>query len=113
MEVHREMGPGFLEAVYAEALAVEFELRGVPFQREAGITVSYKGRPLHVSYRADFVCFDGNVIVETKAIAAMSSTEEAQIINYLKATGIKTGLLLNFGEPSLKYKRFVGTGKPP
>ena len=112
MEVHRELGPGFLEAVYVEALAIEFELRSIPFQREVGMTVSYKGRPLQVSYRADFVCFDGNVIVETKAIAALSGAEEAQVINYLKASCTGTGLLLNFGEKSLNYKRFVQTGNP-
>ena len=112
MEVHRELGPGFLEAVYVEALAIEFELRSIPFQREVGMTVSYKGRELQASYRADFVCFDGKVIVEIKALAALSGAEESQTINYLKATGIKTGLLLNFGEKSLNYKRFVLTGTP-
>jgi len=112
MEVHRELGPGFLEAVYAEALAIELELRSVPFQREVGIRLSYKGRELHASYRADVVCFDGEVIVELKAIPALSKTDEAQVIHYLNATGIDTGLLLNFGERSLTFKRFVQTGKP-
>ena len=113
MEVHRELGAGFLEAVYAEALAIEFGLRSIPFQREVGMKLSYKGRSLESSYRADFICFDGKVIVELKAIAALSKTDEAQVIHYLNATGIDTGLLLNFGERSLSYKRFVQTRKPP
>ena len=113
MEVHRELGPGFLEAVYAEALAIELELRGVPFEREVALPVSYKGRRLDVGYRADFVCFDGGVIVETKAMAALMGIEEAQVINYLKATGIQTGLLLNFGRESLNYKRLVRTRNRP
>ena len=107
MEVHRELGPGFLEAVYAEALAIEFELRGIPFGREVALPLSYKDRPLQASYRADFVCFDGDVIVEIKAMSALSGAEEAQVINYLKATGFKVGLLINFGEGRLVYKRYV------
>jgi len=109
MEVHRELGSGFLEAVYAEALAIEFTLRQIPFAREVGMKLSYKEQPIQVSYRADFVCFDGEVIVEIKALSALSGIEEAQVINYLKATGIGTGLLLDFGEGSLKYKRLVRT----
>ncbi len=113
MEVHRELGSGFLEAVYAEALVIEFTLRQIPFEREVGVKLSYKGQALQVSYRVDFVCFDGEVIVEIKALSALSGTEEAQVINYLKATGIEIGLLLNFGEGSLKYKRFARTRNQP
>jgi len=106
MEVHRVLGHGFLEAVYQEALAQEFAAREIPFAREVALVVYYKGTTLKCSYKADFVCFDG-VIVELKALGALSGTEESQAINYLKATGLEVGLLVNFGCPSLEYKRFV------
>jgi GxxExxY protein len=106
MEVHRQLGCGFLEAVYQEALAVEFSLRGIPFKREVEIPISYKDRRLTTTYRADFVCYDG-VITELKALTQMGGVEEAQILNYLRATGYEVGLLLNFGAQSLEYKRFI------
>jgi len=106
MEVHGALGCGFLEAVYQEALALELTQRGVPYRREAELPIFYKGRQLATTYRADFVCHDA-VIVEPKALSTLSGTEEAQILHYLKASGIKTGLLINFGSPSLEYKRFV------
>ena len=106
MEVHRELGHGFLEAVYHEALALEFRQRGLPFQREHPIPVFYKREQLGASYRADFLCFE-SVIVELKALSVLSGVEEAQVIHYLKATGIERALLLNFGAPKLEYKRFV------
>ena len=108
MEVHRQLGCGFLEAVYQEALAVELEVRNVPFLRERELPVRYKGQVLSTSYCADFVCYE-SVIVEIKALSKLSGTEEAQIINYLKATGLEAGLLINFGGPSLEFKRFVLT----
>ena len=108
MEVHRQLGSGFLEAVYQEALAIEFESRGIPFKREVELPVLYKGHRLKTSYRVDFVCFE-SVPVEIKALAKMSGTEESQMINYLKASGWETGLLLNFGGPSLQQKRFIHT----
>jgi len=104
--VHRELGPGFLEAVYHEALALEFDSRGVDCRREVTMPVSYKGTQLNASYRVDFVCFD-SVIVELKAVPRTSRLEEAQLINYLKASGYRTGLLLNFGSQSLQYERYV------
>ncbi len=104
MEVHRRLGPGFLEAVYQAALAIEFAARGIPFQREVELQIFYKGQKLDVFYRADFVCYSA-VIVETKALGEL--TGEAQLLNYLKATGFEVGLLLNFGSPSLQYRRFV------
>ena len=106
MEVHRTLGHGFLEAVYQDALAREFSLRGLPFRREVELPVLYKGERLNTSYRADFICFDG-IIVELKALQTIGGIEESQVINYLKATGIKRGLLLNFGVPTLQYKRLV------
>jgi GxxExxY protein len=106
MEVHRQLGPGFLEAVYQEALAVEFSARTVPFVREVELPVYYKGERLTCSYRADFVCYD-EVVVELKALKAITGVEEAQLLNYLKATGLGRGLLLNFGSRRLELKRLV------
>jgi GxxExxY protein len=106
MDVHRELGHGFLEVVYREAVAIELGCRGIPFRKEVELPVSYKGRRLACAYRADFICFD-EVIVELKALRALSGTEEAQVINYLKASGYQIGLLLNFGGPRLDYKRFI------
>jgi GxxExxY protein len=106
MEVHRQLGCGFLEAVYQEASALELAARGLPHRREVDLPVYYKGQKLNTSYRVDFLCYD-SVIVELKALARMSGTEEAQILNYLKASGRQVGLLLNFGVPSLAYKRFI------
>lgn len=110
MEVHNQLGYGFLEAVYQEALAVEMELRNIPFNREAVLPVHYKNRQLAVGYRADFLCFE-NVVVELKALRKLSTIEEAQILNYLKATGFEVGILINFGGRSLEYKRYANTKK--
>ena len=106
MEVHRELGRGFLELVYQAALALEFQERGIPFKAEVALPIRYKGKLLTCAYRADFVCFE-NVIVETKAIAKLSGADDAQLINELRATGIHRGLLLNFGAASLEHKRLV------
>ncbi len=106
MEVHGHLGCGFLEAVYQEALAIEFERRGIPYRREVELPVFYKGTRLNTAYRADFLCYDA-VVVELKALSKLSGTEESQILNYLKATGHATGLLLNFGTPSLEHRRFI------
>ena len=106
MEVHKELGCGFLEAVYQEALGKEFENQKVPFKSQPVVHILYKNKPLDKTYQPDFVCFD-EVIVEIKAIAGLSGIEEAQLINYLKATGLKVGLLLNFGSKSLQHKRMV------
>ena len=106
MEVHRELGGGFLEGVYQEALSIELEAREIPFRREAELPVLYKGQRLACDYRADFVCF-GSVIVELKAVSELLGAHVAQVINYLKATSLEVGLLVNFGAESLQYKRLV------
>jgi GxxExxY protein len=108
MEVHRELGCGFLEPVYQEALAIELKIRNIPFKREVNLELSYKGKNLSASYRVDFICY-GSIIVELKALTRISSVEESQIINYLKASGLEIGLLINFGLPRLEYKRFAYT----
>jgi GxxExxY protein len=107
MEVHRQLGAGFLEPVYQEALAVEFDARGIPNDREVELPIRYKGVVLGSRYRVDFVCF-GDVLVELKALARLSPTEESQIINYLTASRLPKALLLNFGSSSLQYRRFAG-----
>ena len=106
MEIHRQLGHGFLEAVYQDAAVIEFPLRRIPFEKEVTLPVQYKGTTLPTRYRADFVCFS-EIIVEFKALSHLSSVEESQLLNYLKATGLKRGLLINFGAPSLQYKRLV------
>jgi GxxExxY protein len=106
MEVHRELGPGFLEAVYQEALALELADRGIPFQREQGVPIDFKGRRLSCKYRADFVCY-GDIIVELKAQQGLTGNDEAQTLHYLKATKLERGLLFNFGRPSLEFRRFI------
>jgi GxxExxY protein len=106
MEVHNKLGCGFLEAVYQEALAIEFERRKIPFVREKLLKILYKGIVLKKEYVADFICFD-KIIIETKAATELKSDHIAQTLNYLKITGYKLGLLVNFGTTSLKYKRIV------
>lgn len=106
MAVHNELGHGFLEAVYQEALAIEFAQRGIPYFRERPMTITYAGQQLATRYDADFLCYD-SVILETKAVRELIPAHEAPTIHYLKATRSERGLLVNFGSPRLQYKRFV------
>lgn len=106
MEVHRNLGGGFLEAVYQEALALELGLRDIPYNKEEKLEITYKGTKLEKYYMADFICYD-NIIVELKALNSLASEHEAQLLNYLKASEKRLGILVNFGEKSLKYKRMV------
>ena len=105
--VHRALGPGFLESVYAEAFAKEMTLAEIPFEQEVLLQIHYKGEPLKKTYRADFVAF-GVVLVELKASDGLGEADRAQLLNYLKATGHPMGVLLNFGRhPKLEWIRMV------
>ena len=106
-EVYREMGCGFLEAVYQECLEKEFVLRNIPFVSQKDLTLSYKGQALKQTYKPDFICY-GKIIVEIKALSATTGEHKAQVLNYLKATREKLGLLVNFGCcPKATIERFV------
>lgn len=104
--VHKELGCGFLERVYQDALEIEFQERGIPYEREKEIQIMYKGKPLGNPYRADFVCYC-KIIVELKAVNETTGVHRAQILNYLKATKMKLGILANFGECFLTPERIV------
>jgi GxxExxY protein len=107
MEVHRVLGSGFLEAVYQEAMEIEVLSKGIPFESQKIIQIQYKQHILKKEYIADMICFD-KIIVEFKALDKLTSREESQVLNYLKATGYKVGVLINFGsQPKLEWKRFV------
>jgi GxxExxY protein len=106
-EVNQRMGSGFLEAVYQECLAKEFTARGIPFSAQQPLPLTYKGEPLRQSYVADFVCY-GAIIVELKAIRELTAEHRSQVLNYLSATGLKLGLLVNFGSaPKARIERLV------
>ncbi|MDW7680385.1 MAG: GxxExxY protein [bacterium] len=106
MEVHNMLGSGFLEAVYQEALAIEFRLRGIPFTEQLLLQLEFKGHPLKCKYVPDYLCYE-EIIVEIKALKQCGPNEEAQIINALKAAKKRVGVLINFGEQSLYWKRYV------
>ena len=108
MEVHKELGHGFLEAVYQEALEREFSSQGILYEREKQLKINYKNTILNKTYFADFVCYN-KILIELKAVKELKSDHEAQLFNYLKATGVQLGILINFGESSLKQKRIVCT----
>ena len=107
MHVYNTLGPGFLEAVYQEALAIEFKKRGILYEQEKELKVFYDGQELKQTYRADFVCY-GNIIVELKAVSELDNSHRSQVYNYLKATGYKLGIIFNFGSrEELQYERVV------
>ena len=111
IEAYNELGAGFLEPVYQEALEIELAERRVLFEAQKELQIRYKGRLLKKTYQADVIAF-GKVIVELKALDQLTSREESQVLNYLKATGLEVGLLINFGaEGKLEWKRFVMTRK--
>ena len=106
MNVFNELGNGFLETVYQEALAIEFGIMNIPFKREAKIEIYYKGNKLNKEYYADFICYD-KIIVELKCISRLVNANKAQVLNYLHGTKLTVGLLINFGESSLKWERLT------
>lgn len=108
MSVHKNLGNGFLESVYQEVLTKEFIKRGIPFTSQLKLNLYYEGEKLDKYFIADFVCYE-KIILEIKAISFINKNTENQVINYLKATNKKVGLLINFGEKSLKWKRFINT----
>ena len=106
MNIHSTLGNGFLEAVYCEVLEKEFVKNNIPYQTEVKLDLFFNGEKLDKKYKADFICFD-NIILEIKAVSFIHENFTKQILNYLKATDKKLGLLINFGEKSLKYKRII------
>ena len=106
MEVHRELGCGFKEAVYQEALEREFINNALDFVREKRLKIQYKGIVLKKEYSPDFVCF-GKIVLELKAVSELTDIHQCQVFNYLKASKLRLGLLVNFGTTSLQFKRFI------
>lgn len=110
MQVHKHLGPGFLESVYQETMEMELTMQGIPFVSQQKIQVQYKGKNLQHLYIADFICYD-KIVVELKAVSGILPIHSAQVLNYLVATGLKVGLLLNFNEESLYQKRVINSFK--
>jgi len=108
MEVHKKLGNGFLESVYEEALEKEFIKRNIPFLRQHKLNLFYDGNPMDKYFKADFLCYQ-SIIVEIKAVSFLIKDMQKQTINYLNASNMQVGLLINFGESSLKWKRFINT----
>ena len=106
MEAHRELGHGFLEAVYQEAYEILLKRDGIPYAREKPIKIKFYDQYLKKEYFADFLCYD-KIILEFKAVSELNTSHEAQVLNYLKATGCRLGLLFNFGQPSFTYRRLA------
>jgi GxxExxY protein len=110
-EVYKEKGCGFLDGAYQECMEIELELQGIPFVPKQELTLTYKGRELKTKYIPDLICF-GKIIVELKAVDELAEEHEAQVLNYLHATGMELGLLVNFGHhPKLEYRRLALTRK--
>lgn len=110
IEVHKVLGCGFLEPVYQEALEIELSMRKIPFIAQKQLTIDYKGQKLNKVYVADFISQD-KIIIEIKAMNHLSSLEESQLLNYLKASSFEVGLLINFGSESLQWKRMILSNK--
>jgi len=108
MKVHRSLGAGFLEAVYEEALEKEFQIQNIPFKKQVKLELFYENQKLKKQYRADFVCYD-TIILEIKAVLQIPVVFNAQLKNYLKCTKMELGMLINFGTPSLTYKRILNS----
>ena len=109
LAVLKDKGHGFVEPVYQDALEIELELTGIPFDPQRNYQISYRGRPLKHSYTPDLLCYD-QIIVELKAAKALTDEHRAQVLNYLKVTGLQLGLLVNFGSyPRLEWERIVLT----
>ncbi len=108
MKVHRSLGVGFLEAVYEEALEKEFLIQNIPFKRQLKLELYYDKQKLNKYYRADFVCYD-SIVLEIKAVSYIPDAFYAQLRNYLKCTNMELGMLINFGTPSLTYKRIINS----
>lgn len=107
MEVYNVLGPGFLEAVYQEALEIELDERGIPFVSQALVPIFYKTRQLHKEYNADLICYE-HIILELKAVDQLTKNFQAQLLNYLKGSRLSVGILINFGhEQDLEWKRMV------
>ncbi|MCH7612740.1 MAG: GxxExxY protein [Candidatus Marinimicrobia bacterium] len=107
IEVHKELGPGFLEAVYEECMGIESNKRQIPFETQVELDIQYKGITLQKKYIADYIGY-GKIVAEFKSIPKLTKVDEAQIINYLKATGTQIGLLINFGSKgTLEWKRYI------
>jgi len=106
MEVHKYLGCGFVESIYHEALCKELALRNIHYNQEVELVIEYKDCKLNKKFRADLICYD-KIIVELKACSQLHPEHEKQILNYLKATNLEVGLLINFGETSLVHKRFI------
>ncbi len=106
IEVHKTLGRGFLEIVYHKVLERELETRAIPFRDEVFLPIQYKGCLLECTYRADFICYD-EILLEIKALDKLDSAHRAQVLNYLKATGLKRALLINFGDDILRFERIV------
>ena len=110
MEVHRQLGCGFSERVYQDALEKEFQLRDIPYQREVRMRVTYKGEELDAEFIPDFVCYD-LVVVELKAVTELDNMHRSQAINYARVAGMDVALLINFGSVSLEHERLYNNGK--
>ena len=110
MEVHRQLGCGFVEAVYQEALEREFQLRDIPFEREKELDITYKEKTLSKTFKVDFICY-GKIILELKAVKEFADEHYAQIYNYLRASNLELGILINFGSASIEYHRVPASQK--